>query len=380
MWSTPSTGRSVWDNGETFSNQYHEKHGEIIESMGMGTVMIDEDKPLLRKPKNNSPASAASNNSQVEANWDTNNQNLLINSPTASLHDVGIDDTTTTVVETHIPSSDSKSHIRQFQVRGNQFSDYQFSGTSDSDDNFIVTSSSKNNNSKDDNGYDLDEIDELVKLEKKLVNNNDKTFHENYASKNISSKKTKNKMSPAISGAGKRMIMNGLGHKAKHNQQYHEQHLSPPCESQHRSYYSSSPTSSVDTNEFPTLRESQRQASIKSSPGKSKQSTSSSSNSSLFHAERDNNSPNGQTVKAMGRGQILKRLTEQSRVSTTSSQVRRLSPALCAISAPRSIAGVNSAYDFPSDEELLDTPHVVPVVVGAPVVGKNVNVLKRFNK
>ena len=366
----------MWDNGETFSNQYHEKHGEIIESMGMGTVMIDEDKPLLRKPKNNSPASA-SNNSQVEANWDTNNQNLLINSPTASLHDVGIDDTTTTLVETHIPTADSKSHIRQFQVRENQFSDYQFSGTSDSDDNFIVTSSSKNNNSKDVNGYDLDEIDELVKLEKKRANNKDKIFHDNYASNNTSSKKTKNQMTPAISDAGKHMIMNGLGHKAQpkqQQQQHHQQHLSQPSESQHRSYYSSSPTS----NEFPTLQESQRQASMKSSPRKSKQSISSSGNSSPFHTGRDNNSPNGQTVKAMGRGQILKRLTEQSTVST-SPHVRRLSPALCAISAPRSIAGVNSAYDFPSDEELLDTPHVVPAVAGAPVVGKNVNVLKRFN-
>ena len=370
MWGAPSAGRSVWDNGETFSNQYHEKHGEIIESMGMGTVMIDEDKPLLRKPKSNNPNLSSENSHKKARNQDTNDQDISNNSQlesttydkrstvvdrVAAPQSIGMDDRTTT--EQQSPLSDSKSHIRQFQVRENQFSDYQFSGTSDSDDNFLVTSS----NNKGDNGYDLDEIEELMKLEMKRANNKDKMIY----------KSNKKPNTPAISDAGKRMIMNGLGRKKQEKQQRHQ--------SNQQSYYSSSPASSVDTNEFPTLQESQRQASLKLSPGKSKQLISS-GNSSPFYSGGDNNSPNGQTVKAMGRGQILKRLTEQSSTTSSSPHVRRLSPALCDISAPRSIAGVNSAYDFPSDEELLDTPHVVPAVVGAPVVGKNVNVLKRFNK
>ena len=295
--------------------------------------MIDENKPLLRKPKSPKPISpqpevANTNNSQSHK---TNSTEVPTNQTFKNMRERSNDSDRSNHRNNNDKESlsNSKSHIRDFRSRETQFNDYQFSGTSDSDDNCLVT----NNNKVEE--FDPDEIVEIMQMEMKRAGKNRAGADHAPTSK-----------PPSISDAGKRMILHGIGQKT--------QKLSEPP----TSYYSSSPASSVDTNEFPTLQES-REASMKSSPGKSKHPSS----SPFFQ------------VKARGRGQILKHLTD----NLTAPHVRRLSPALCDISPPRQIhEGVNSAYDFPSDEELLETPHVVPAVVGAPVIGQKVSVLKRF--
>lgn len=343
--------RSAWDNGENFSTQYQEIHGELIESMGTGTSLIDNNKPLLRKtnsPKpNNSKADSPISDSNKSSTSSKNIPKETFLKPSRKQSFESSYDKSNESDTSNYEEIGPKSHIRKFHTRENEFSDYQFSGTSDSDDNFLV-------NNKDDK-YDLDEIEKLMQLEMKRANNN-KTNN------NSKQKTASNPKQAGISDAGKRMIRCGIG-----------MDKASPKPSKTHSRYSTSPSSTIDTNEYPTLEES-RQALNKLSPGKSKQTIPFNQNNQLNQSSQFNpdNSPNF-PAKARGRGQILRRLIEQP-------QVRRLSPGLSDISAPRQIDGIKSAYDFPSDDELLVTPHVVPAVDGAPVVGQNVSVVKRHNK
>ena len=61
----PQSNRSAWDAGETFSQQYHEKHGEIVESMGDKFSLLNQEKPLLRQ--SNSPNPSELRNSDKES-------------------------------------------------------------------------------------------------------------------------------------------------------------------------------------------------------------------------------------------------------------------------------------------------------------------------
>ena len=353
----PQSNRSAWDAGETFSQQYHEKHGEIVESMGDKFSLLNQEKPLLRH--SNSPNPSELRNSDKESTPID-----IKGKPRSKSSNKGSDS------ETSVGSKRQKSHVRQFKTREQNFDDYQFSTTSDSDcDPFLVTSGREE--------YDMTQIEELMKMEMNRVNNKPNSSKKQHQTPPNSNKNQTSKGTPHISDAGKRMIRMGLGAEKPANSKTLEPQLPKD------SYYSSSPASSVDPNEYPTLQEAAKTS--KTSPGdrqsKSRFNGDQSGHSPFTNGASPgfNSSGNSQNdsfsspIKPRGRGQILRSLTEKQ-----GQMNRNQSPGgFGEIGAPRQIREVNTAYDFPSEDELLDTPHVLQAVEGTMITGENVSVLKK---
>eukprot|EP00111_Clytia_hemisphaerica_P016523 TCONS_00048994-protein len=356
------SNRSAWDAGETFSQQYQEKHGEIVESMGDKFTLLNHDKPILRQ--SNSPNLSDSQRSDKEST-----PLDIKGKPHSKSSNKGSDS------DTSVGSKRQKSHVRQFKTREQNFDDYQFSTTSDSDcDPFLVTSGDREE-------YDMAQIEELMKMEMNKVNNKPHTSKKQKNQTFNSNKEQPSKGAPHISNAGKRMIMRGLGAEKTTN----NKSLKPPNQQLTRdSYYSSSPASSVDPNEYPSLQEAAKTSS-KTSPG-DRQSKSKFNNDQSGHhspytngvvSPSFNGSGNSQNdsfsspIKPRGRGQILRSLTENQ------TNKNRPPPGFVEIGAPRQIREMKTSYDFPSDDELLDTPHVLKAVEGTVITGENVSVLKK---
>lgn len=312
---TTRTHRSAWDTGDKFSEQYHEKHGDIVESMGDSFSLLNKDQPLLRQSNSPKPDKVAFSNSIT---------------PTSPVKSTEFQNESSSSSFNTISPSRRKTHVRKFNSR-QQHDDFSFSTTSDSDDNFYTAAQQSDE-------YDPDEIDKLFKMElKRAANNNN------------------NKPKHHITDVGKRMIAQSL---AQYNYD----------KKTNETYLSSSPTSSIDQNEFPSIEESIQQA----THNKKKHSNYPSNTSSQFPLQNVSSTPT--PPKPRGRGQILKSLTQQPRFNSQS-------PGFSDINTPpRVLQPVNSVYDFPSDEELLETPHVMPAINGANISGQNVSVLKKFTK
>lgn len=311
------TRRSAWDTGTNFSEKYHEKHGEIVESLGTSCSMIDHNKPLLRQT--NSPKIEAT---IMNKSAKTSQVDPILNENEIKAATQG-DLATKTI--------DWKSHVAKFQSREGQYDDFQFSTTSDSDDSYLYGSEVN---------YDMDEIEKLMQLELKRANNS------------TNDNKTSNSPSrPRIGSDAKRMI--------KHN-------LPKGCQLPVQSSSSSPPSLSINEKEYPSIQESVvfKSKKPKDFPLKKKDKV----------VEETNTLPKA-SPKPRGRGQILKSLTEKSRLKTPSPGLSEIGQ-----SRPHSIGDAHNVYDFPSDEELLDTPHVLPEVDGTRIVGENVSVLKKHNK
>lgn len=77
-------------------------------------------------------------------------------------------------------------------------------------------------------------------------------------------------------------------------------------------------------------------------------------------------------VKTFGRGHLLKMHSENLKRPGGDQNTK------IPISPPALSIGRSRGYDFPSDNELLETPQVVPMIDGKHIAGEQVSVLKKY--
>jgi len=430
--------RSAWDVGSEFADRYKERHGEIIECIdSKAPPLLNSSKPLLKnpkltdnnlidqdkvkiqekhdkKPKKGKPKYEKFKDKSItkhKNNKGTPHKNGIDNSDKSSPSDKYLDKSFTQNDEVANQSNHSKevfdltgisdiyeldeiSPIKTISYNGNALNDYNF----DNNTNFFTGFDSSPSNfaslfNQSQESIPSDQEFPSLALTKvynesliSTTSDSDDGIYTNsvnskqrgkspahFPSPFVNSVDMVNKHAPTNSMSNYQQRMNRpvLGNAAK---KIIQQNIRPFTDNKNHSPTANrkvkTPDSTHRKSKSPSNKSPTENRKVKTAEtfGRSSKSPNSSFNNNFEPSPILKASP----VKTFGRGHLLKMHSENLKRPGGDQNTK------IPISPPALSIGRSCGYDFPSDNELLETPQVVPMIDGKHIAGEQVSVLKKY--